>query len=173
MILNIHGLYGRQHNTNYNELLGIYPESEIISPQIDYVHTSPLEILDTLNSVPTIDFVVGTSFGGFFAYLLSSIRNIPCILVNPCIPPAEYIPKLVEGYPAKYKEELKNLFDLYYGNTDKYQIILGKSDSLISPSGTQQLFDQNIYVIDGEHRLSGSEYSELFRKVVGKIENIN
>lgn len=168
MILNIHGLYGRQYNTNYHALRELYPESEIISPQIDYVHTAPLEILDTLNSVPNIDLVVGCSFGGFFAYLLSAVRNIPCILVNPCIPPAEYIPDLVENYPAAYTEGSQRLFAQYYGTTDAYQIILGRSDPVISPARTQQLFDHDIYVIEGEHRLSGTVFRECFRKAVRK-----
>lgn len=171
MVLNIHGLYGNQYNTNYKELIKRYSESEIISPQIDFVGTSPFEVLDSLKVISDVDFVVGNSFGGFFAYLLSCIYDVDCILINPCIPPAKYIPNLVVDYPAAYSNELKNLFDNYFGHTSKYHLILGENDDVISSVCTRQLFSKNTTVINGGHRLSGTEFSTIFQKVVIEIED--
>ena len=107
MILNLHGLNGSSYNTNYKLLIDLYSKDFIISPQMDYILTSPTEILDRLKRYKDIDYIVGNSFGGFYAYVLSNMCNIPCLLVNPCIPPERYIPFLVEEY--EFTDELINL----------------------------------------------------------------
>ena len=66
----------------------------IVSLQIDYVITSPIEILERLKGYKNVSCIVGNSFGGFFAYVLSNIYNIPSLLVNPCIPPDRYNGKM-------------------------------------------------------------------------------
>ena len=61
MIVNIHGLYGTAENVTYKNLSELYPVSEIYSPQIHYEGSSPNSIMEELNSVENIGFVVGNS----------------------------------------------------------------------------------------------------------------
>ena len=90
MIINIHGLYGTAENVNYKILSKLYSAAGVYSPQIHFEDRSPNGIVDELNAVKDIDFIVGNSLGGFYAYVLSAKRNRPCLLVNPCIPPTKY-----------------------------------------------------------------------------------
>ena len=75
MILNLHGLNGSAHNTNYKLLSEIYSKDMIVSPQIDYAVTSPTDIIERLKEYKNVSYVVGNSFGGFYAYVLSKDRK--------------------------------------------------------------------------------------------------
>ncbi len=166
MILNLHGLNGSSHNTNYKLLLEMYSEDVIVSPQIDYVKTSPLKIIDRLKQYKDIDYIVGNSFGGFYAYVLSNMCNIPCLLVNPCIPPERYIPSLVEGYA--FTDELVYLMKGYFHNPQPVYMILGMEDDVLSPAYTEQIMNvTRVWKIDGGHSLSGNrQFHSVFQEAL-------
>lgn len=172
MVLNLHGLNGSSHNTNYKLLLNMFSEDMVISPQIDYAETSPMEIIDSLKQYKDMDYVVGNSFGGFFAYILSNICNVPCLLVNPCIPPQKYIPALVEGYP--FTDELVYLMKRYCNNPQLVYMILGMDDDLLSPTYTEQTVHvTRVWKIRGGHSLSASQqFYSIFNEVLENIRNI-
>lgn len=175
MIVNIHGLYGNAENVNYTILTKLYPASEIYSPQMHFEDRSPNGIVDELNAVKDIDFIVGNSFGGFCAYVLSAKRNRPCLLVNPCIPPTKYLGELVPGYPKQFLNELKQLEE--YACATKFQrpvcdtfVILGKDDDLLDPGFTKEhLKNVELYEVDGGHKLSGAAFQKLMGEIIGKM----
>lgn len=172
MILNLHGLNGSASNTNYNLLLEKYPEDMIISPQIDYAVTSPTKTLDRLKTYENIDYIVGNSFGGFYAYLLSNMYHVPCLLVNPCIPPDKYIPSFVEGYA--YTDELVSFMKAYANNPQPVYMILGMDDEVLSPDYTEQTIKANkLWKIRGGHSLSGNtSFYSVFQEAVKEITSI-
>lgn len=172
MVLNLHGLYGNARNTNYQLLAGLYSENCIISPQIDYAETSPVEILDELKEYKEIDYVVGNSFGGFFAYMLSNMHHMPCLLVNPCIPPQRYITSLVKGYA--FTDELIWLMGKYPHNSYLVYIILGMEDHVLSPANTEQIMNAaRLWKIHGGHSFSGNEqFGAVFIKAVEEVERL-
>lgn len=170
MILNLHGLNGSAHNTNYKLLSEIYSKDMIVSPQIDYAVTSPTDIIERLKEYKNVSYVVGNSFGGFYAYVLSNIYNTPCLLVNPCIPPDRYIPSLVEEYA--YTNELINLMDENSFHPQPVYMILGMDDTVLSPVYTEQLLSvTEIWKINGGHSLSGNQqFYSVFSKAVEKLK---
>lgn len=170
MILNLHGLNGSAHNTNYKLLLETYSEDMIISPQIDYAKASPIEILERLKEYKNVSYIVGNSFGGFFAYILSNMCNVPCLLVNPCIPPDRYIPSLVEGYA--YTDELIHLMENYSFHQQPVYMILGIDDTVLSPVYTEQLLNvTELWKIKGGHSLSeNQQFYSVFSKAVEKMK---
>lgn len=172
MILNLHGLNGSSHNTTYSLLVDMYSQEYVISPQIDYVMKSPAEILERLSQYESINLVVGNSFGGFYAYILSNMCHIPCLLVNPCIPPDKYIPFLVEGYA--YTNELVNLMKKYHNNSQMIYMILGIDDNVLCPDYTERIVDfTKLWKINGGHSLSGNQkFYDIFRKGVEEIKKI-
>lgn len=176
MILNLHGLNGKWNNTTYRLLLKAYAEDLISSPQINYAVTSPAKILDNLQSLENISYVVGNSFGGFYAYILSTMLRIPCLLVNPCIPPEKYIPSLVKGYA--YTEELVHLTVEYSSHSQPVYMILGMDDTVLSPACTMQTLQvTQTWKIRGGHSLSGNQqFYSAFKKALERMianENIN
>lgn len=172
MILNLHGLNGSASNTNYNLLLEKYPADMIISPQIDYAITSPAKILDKLRTHKNIDYIVGNSFGGFYAYLLSNMYHVPCLLVNPCIPPDKYIPSFVEGYA--YTDELVSFMKAYATNPQPVYMILGMDDEVLSPDYTEQTIKADkLWKIRGGHSFSGNtSFYSVFQQAVNEIASI-
>ena len=66
-VLNLHGLGGSGENTNSRIIRKMYPKAELVSETIDYFHTNPEDIIDKYCSYGKFDFVLGNSFGGFFA----------------------------------------------------------------------------------------------------------
>lgn len=170
MVLNLHGLNGSPHNTTYKLLLGRYPEEMVVSPQIDYEKTSPVELVERLKWYKGIDFIVGNSLGGFYAYILGNICHVPCLLVNPCIPPERYIPSLVEGY--KFTDELAYLMEEYFYNRQEVYMVLGMGDDVLSPVYTEQVMDvTKVWKIDGGHSLSGNEeFYSVFYEALGNFK---
>lgn len=172
MILNLHGLDGSAHNTNYKLLMELYAKDFIISPQIDYAVTSPEKILEDLQEYKEMDYIVGNSFGGFFAYILSNMCSLPCLLVNPCIPPDRYIPSLVEEYA--FTDELVSLMEQYSDNVQPIYMILGMEDEVLSPIYTEKIIAATkLWKISGGHSLSGNQqFYSIFRKAVEEIESL-
>lgn len=168
-ILNLHGLNGSCHNTNY-EFLSKYYEGnddvEIISPQIEYRDSSPYIVINELFSdAASADIIVGTSFGGFFAYVLGFILLKKTILFNPCIPPHEYIGNLEPDYA--YLDELKNIWNSSAGQNHTYSMLLGDSDNVLDINTTLNILNpsnENYSIISGGHSLKGEEYESWFKE---------
>ena len=178
MILNIHGLYGTAENVNYKILSKLYSASRVYSPQIHFEDRSPNSIVAELKAIGDIDFIVGNSLGGFYAYVLSAKRNCPCLLVNPCIPPTKYLGELVQGYSEEFLNELKQLEE-YVCGAKFYQpvcntfVILGKDDELLDSKFTKDyLKNVELHEIDGGHRISGAAFRKLMKEIVYKMAHI-
>lgn len=173
LILNLHGLYGDPENTNYQLLRSI--NEDVISPSIDYVNISPGDIVGNLLSISKdVKFVVGQSFGGFFALVVSDILDVPCLVTNPCVPPERYIPALVPCY--KYTQNLIDMqakHNTMYTTYNRYiHMILGCKDEVLDYRFTKSLIDTSTvrYVEDGKHSLSGSEkFKAIFLEEVSCI----
>lgn len=172
MILNLHGLYGTAENTNYKILTELYSVSAICSPQIDYEGNSPYDIIDGLYELENIDFIVGNSLGGFYAYAIGAERDVPCLLSNPCIPPAKYIRGLIPEYPEKYLTQLRELTEPAYTKRIHETacntfVILGTADDVLDSKFTKNyLRNAEIHEIDGSHRLFGNTYKKLFEELI-------
>ena len=85
-ILTIHGYIGNAHNAVYSALhsLGV----DTISPQFDYSKDSPEYVFAELRKIldeNQVDMITGTSLGGFFALTLAIERDLPVMLINPCL----------------------------------------------------------------------------------------
>ena len=175
MLVNIHGLHGTAENSSYKILSKLYSDSDIFSPQIYFEDRSPKSIFNELNSIKDIRLVVGNSLGGAFAYALSAERNCPCLLVNPCIPPARYLKNPELGYPEKFLNEIEQLAESacrvkFHQPTCDTFVILGKDDELLDSQFTKNyLKNVELYEMDGGHRLSGTAFKKQMKEILGKI----
>lgn len=176
MILNLHGLYGKSKNTNYSILEKLFSASMIISPQIDFESCPPYDIIDRLSTMKRIDYIVGNSFGGFFAYVVSAKIGCPCLLTNPCIPPTKYIRELIPKYPNESFEQLEEITESFcLDNSTQMRsnvfVILGKDDDILDPDFTSgYIQNAEIYRINGGHRLAGAEFRSLFKKIAISLQ---
>lgn len=170
-ILNLHGLNGSCHNTNYEFLSEYYKDTDIqiISPQIDYISDSPYHILlEVLKICRNPSIIVGNSFGGFFAYVIGAtlpIVDLKTILINPCIPPHQYIGNLVSDY--KYLSDLEEMWNTIKGMNRNYKMLLGDSDKVLDINTTLNILNpsnENYSIISGGHSLKGEEYESWFKE---------
>lgn len=190
IILNLHGYKGSSKNAAYSALKEL--GHEVISPQIDYDSFDADKIFSVIidfyiESKP--DIIVGTSFGGFFACLLSARSNIPAIVVNPCLSPFEILPKL------GYTQDVTKFFDLTVHhfrrlkNENISAIVGGKDEVIGSHALTKSLLYNERYKVIPEGKHSGatlplkeyfaeciSDYGYRLKKVLiysrKEIENI-
>ena len=168
-ILNLHGLGGSSENTNFRMIRQASPSSEIVSETIDYVNTSPRAIVEKYCNDGGFDIVVGNSFGGFFAYIIGTRLKIKTILTNPCVPPADYIPQLVEDY--KYTDELVELWNKYQDKNDNCHIMLGTHDEVLDSNKTYWLLSSNKASFSwtlGGHSLSANDIDWWFEEKVSR-----
>jgi len=72
---------------------------------------------------PGIDFIIGSSMGGYMAYYLSDLLQLPCWLINPALrddlPKLQPVPLAPKPHKAKY-------------------ILLGLQDDVVPPLATIQ-----------------------------------
>ena len=181
-VLNLHGLGGNADNTTYKELLKLFPTGQIDAPQIEYETTEPYEIFRTyLNK--RYDLIVGTSFGGFFAFVLGAMTGTPTVLINPCVPPEIYIPNLVEGY--EYTDQLSHVWDKFkrgskrwrsgvgkeerYGVANSY-VVLGTEDELLDPKLTEEVLPATRFEkLQKGHRMYDKESMKLINRCIRHI----
>lgn len=167
-ILNIHGLNGSHNNTNFKILKDMFPEADIVSPQIDYVNVSPKIIISSIvSTLDDVDLIVGNSFGGFFAYIIGSMKGAKTLLVNPCIPPDKYIPNLVNGY--EYRKILSDLWAEYADTNCDYSVILGNADKVLDINTTLNYLkpsDSRLAIIEGGHSLKGEVFENTFKEML-------
>ncbi len=174
-ILNIHGYNGSSENAAYVALKEL--GHKVVSPQIDYDSSDADKIFKAVSDLYTYakpDLIVGTSFGGFFACLLSAVYNVPSVAVNPCLKPFEILPNL------GYTHDIRNLIGLF-GNlksiqNDNISAIVGGQDEIIgSHDFTRLLLGNERYRVipDGKHSGSTLPLNEYFAECISYYEDGN
>ena len=102
-ILYLHGLESRLSEEKQTILK---PSGEVLFPDIDYKATD--RIIDDLYAqyeTKKIDVIIGSSFGGFAAYYLSSMLNAHCLVFNPALPYRSF-PQQIPAIPPRVKKLL-------------------------------------------------------------------
>ena len=151
-ILNLHGFMGEADNKNYKALCGIIPAADIISPKINYMDTSPEELLAGFADMARYgEFVfVGQSLGGWFADRLSRSSGRPCILTNPCNYPHMLELITASGIPAEFLEQYRDM--PVYGINEKAFALCSDEDTLLPGNYTEcvKLF-RSVRRVHGSH----------------------
>jgi predicted esterase YcpF (UPF0227 family) len=176
MIINIHGLDSVGVNSKYEWLRHNMASHEIWSPDIDYRHSAPTEILDFLKSrIPEKKrdvYAVGSSMGGFFARIINqTYPDVTAILINPALAPFVGLRGQIDckGYlelAARYAYS----DDAAWRNL---HVIAGDADERIDHGRvTMQMlppdFDAIYWIKGGTHQMSvlAPEIDSILRKIL-------
>lgn len=168
-ILNIHGYGGSPSNAAYAALLANNC-TDIFSPSIDYAAESPLNILGKLRYIIAdrrIELIVGTSLGGFFAAVLSAEKNIPVILINPCMLPFLHLPRL--GFNGNVKPFVSMFGTLAKLDSRNISCIVGGQDEVIDTHDfTESLLHNPRFrmIPGGKHSGSTLPLKEFFSEML-------
>lgn len=83
-IVYIHGFASSGNSLKYNKLKKMYPNLDIISPDLD---TNPKNAINQLTDIIHHSndkiILIGTSLGGFYTIYLSTKFDIPSFIINP------------------------------------------------------------------------------------------
>lgn len=180
MIFHIHG-YNQHHNNLAYRILSQEirgsDERAVVMPFIDYQRTPPNDIMNIMldvyaskcipeniggltsnGSAGKIELITGYSLGGFFAYCLKSVLDVPVLLINPCLAPFMYIYKWANGdFTREHELQYVELFKeyIYRANTWRLRALIGDKDDYIDHSFTKRVIPpENVSVIDLNHNLS-------------------
>lgn len=144
-ILYLHGLDAKpsKEKIDYLEEIG----HNVVAPHLDY--KSYIDDISLFNMLSFkikdegINFLIGSSFGGYMCFWLSELHKIQSVLFNPALMmQSESVPVIKE-----------------YSNTRK-TFILGEYDDIVDPEGTKRFIEKNnisnyeMIVGDHGHRTS-------------------
>lgn len=167
-VLNIHGYQGSFDNSAYIALQSI--GCDIISPQLDYDSEDPEQIIEKLTDLARknkTNVIVGTSFGGFFAAMVSADLHLPLILVNPCLMPFLHLPRL--GYKGDIQPYIKLFSKILLIDPENVSCIVGDSDEVIDTHDfAERLFGNSRFrkILGGKHSGSTLPLKEFFNVIV-------
>lgn len=172
-IVCIHGFKGKPENLTYRKLKRMIPDAEIIAEGYDLtdVHT----VFRRIEELKP-DILAGNSLGGF--YVLAYEGECKKIVVNPCLIPANDIPKLDDSIPKetiflwvdlvkKLGTSMKNAFGIFSKDDELFQY--KKEFDLLCNTEEQSIS------VEGTHVLKDPGLSEGLKKAFEyhRLENIN
>lgn len=124
-ILYIHGLNSFPHQERLDILKA---KGQVFALHLDYENEpKTFEILKNYAVDNQIDFIVGSSAGGYIGYWLGQELNIPQLLFNPAV--GLRVIENDTGYQISERKDLKSW------------VIIGKNDETVSPESTLDFFD--------------------------------
>lgn len=130
-ILYIHGLNSFPHP----ERLTVLEQKghETFALHLDYENEpNTYEILKTYALDNKVDFIIGSSAGGYIGYWLGQALEIPQLLFNPAVGMRSI--KQDIGYDIPEKESLKSW------------VAIGKQDDTVSPQSTLDFFNEKLNI---------------------------
>jgi hypothetical protein len=173
MILNIHGFRSWGANAKAAFLRETFPGVTVVSPTLPL---PPLDALETLESAvkeagQPLEMIVGSSLGGFYAYVMCCRHRVPAILLNPAVVPFIHLSEAIGDVQNTYSGEwgtwtredclsLKELFceNAYRAEGRLVHVFLAADDEVLEPRLARDFFrfHGNLRELpDGTHRFEG------------------
>ena len=139
-IIYFHGLESGQGGEKVDFLAKKY---QVVAPEMDYYNPNLFqEMLDLVRDIEP-DLIIGSSMGGYFAYMIATHTKTPVVLLNPALHSREFEP---QGVYEGLNEVIGTL-------------IMGAQDEVIDPVKTAKLLKKAIekgqlrsYLRDHGHR---------------------
>lgn len=126
--LYIHGLYSkpRENKLKILKSFNLNPFAE----HVDYEQTpTAYQLLKGIIKDRDIEFIVGSSYGGYLGFWLAEELSLPCLLFNPAI---VYAPK-----PEMIMPDVKS------GQCPIRLVVQGKKDNIVDPDANYAFLKNN------------------------------
>lgn len=121
-ILYLHGLESSNISPKVDYIKSL--NYNVINPKIKYIKFNIFKDIESIILEKDINYIVGSSIGGYFGYYLSKLYNIPSLLFNPALP---------------YRISINPIVDETGIYNPYMYIILGKLDTVINPKMTKNI----------------------------------
>jgi uncharacterized protein len=139
-ILYLHGLETRQGGRKVGFLS---KDNYVHAPKIDYTRKDIFPFLIQIMDDFKPDLIIGSSMGGYAAYILSGFYGTPIIAFNPALHSRKFDLNLPSLLPVTLDKKMGNS-NLHTTLPSKVKIILGKEDTVINPEKTKNYLNNNI-----------------------------
>lgn len=168
-LLYVHG-FNSKFDVSNPKLVALSNEYEVYGITLEYHNLSFNEIMSKLKAIVfenNVDFIVGSSIGGYLATHLAADLSLPSVIINPVIDSALTLGK----YDTKYTESFRKTLNL----DARSLVLLDRGDSVIPSCDTIKFlestdFDVNVFE-GGDHRFKHIDESlSLIRRYLTKIE---
>lgn len=175
MILNIHGFGSDGDNRKAELLRRLFGPGEVVSPSL---HNDPLRDVPSLRKTAegqTFAMAVGSSLGGYYAYLLSAEYGLPCVLINPTIVPYITMTNRIGLEGQLDACQLRYLFKLGYEHflredQQKIHVIVCNDDELLPHAMTTRNYFAGARSYR-EYDTGGHQFDDLDR-IAGALREI-
>ncbi len=138
--LYIHGLHSNV-NPDKKRILEKY-FSQVTAKHLDYPNEpKTFQILKELSTNAKVDFIVGSSFGGYLGFYLARALNLPGLLFNPAMFFGDQDKVFIPQKPVNPAPMLT--------------LVIGEQDAIIPPETTRKFIERN-GVEDNLHTISCS-----------------
>ncbi|MCG2431842.1 YqiA/YcfP family alpha/beta fold hydrolase [Aequorivita xiaoshiensis] len=128
--MNILYLHGLDSSLNTEKRAILEEFGMVYSPQIDYRNDErSIESLIKLYNDKNIDFVIGSSMGGFAAYYIADRFQRPALLFNPAL---------------AYRSVHQEIPDIKNPISNLKHLVLGAKDEVIDPKSTLEFLSNSI-----------------------------
>jgi esterase/lipase len=154
-IMFLHGLESKQGGSKVEYLEQFF---EVHAPECRY-HTKPGIFYNLLDQAEGFkpDFIVGSSMGGYMAYLIGQHLNCPVILFNPALHSRSIEPIVEKGIHTP---------DIHLG--------LGMRDDVIDPMKTLDLLGyedvMSVYIENHKHQTPQGFFEKTIKNVVDQYD---
>ncbi len=158
-VLYLHGLESGQGGSKVDFLAR---NAYVCAPEIDYTRSDIFSYLISFVEEFEPDVIIGSSMGGYSAFILGGLYDIPVMAFNPALHSRTFDPK----FPKFVKGHIPNKFD----------VIIGAKDTLISGETTLQWLKDHIkdkYVVYNVHsvntmghRVPLDVFSDMYNKII-------
>lgn len=145
---------------------------EVVGPDLDYSKPKNDLLVQLKRFIvdEQVDYIIGTSMGGYFALELSDFFSIPTVAINPAIQP--YL-TLKPGTRKNYKTNkdvvlTQSVINTYGNATDGAYgfIVLNMDDDVIDPNLTIDKYSRHYNIVKLE---SGGHRCDNFAEVMPQI----
>jgi len=126
-------LYLRNVEDSYQDdyldaLYALFPNAEVLVKVPEFNATPFFEVLYNLSVEDDIDYVVGSKFCGFIAYIVGIGQEVKTLLINPYIPATDYLTQIING--DQLAEPIKEYWERYNGKNENCHILLDTTTNL-------------------------------------------
>jgi len=115
-VLYLHGLESKQGGEKVSYLAG---KCFVHAPEMDYTRKDIFPMLTFLVEYYKPDLIIGSSMGGYTAYILGALYDMPVIIFNPALHSRSFTPN--------YPDYVMNLA------AQNVKVVLGEDDTVIDP----------------------------------------
>jgi predicted esterase YcpF (UPF0227 family) len=165
MILFIHGFASCGLGQKSRLLTEHFGRDRVLAPDLPYAPAEAVTFLDRLLDEQSVEMLVGSSLGGYYATWLNRERRIPSVLINPAVRPWELLgdhlgpqQRWCDGqdfeFTAAHVEQLKALYRPQLRDDERYLVLLQSADEVLDYRAAAGYYGGHEVVIEngGNHR---------------------